>query len=217
MRRITWIFAILLVPSLAQAQASEATGPRWDFNVSVGGFSANPDRREATYDDWYSAGRIATSIGYYWSENLKTEIEYANNGDGSIFLNEFIRLPNGQVYPFAVEEYHHLQQASIRVVWQFFDNRWVHPYVNAGAVVDIDRRRYDLDNYYPVDPRVVPPQLVRERYPAGSVAEYGGGVSYGGGVKFFVSQTAYLNTGMQFTYGGRFKTAAFLAGFGFEF
>ena len=218
MRRISWLFAVLLVPALAEAQPSEAVLPRWDFNVSVAQFNANPDRHEATYDDWYSTGRIATSIGYFWSENLKTEIEYANTGDGSIFLQEFIRLPNGQVYPFSVEETHHLQQASIRLVWQFFDNRWVHPYLNIGAVVDIDRRSYDRPgNYYAVDPRVVPPQLVSDRYPSGSVVDYAGGVSYGGGAKFFVSQKAYLNTGMQFTYGDRFKTAAFLAGFGLEF
>ena len=219
MRKIAWLFAVLLLPALAEAQPSEATLPRWDFNVSVAQFNANPDGPDEAYDDWYSTGRIATSIGYYWSENLKIEVEYANTGDGSIFLQEFIRLPNGQVYPFALEESHHLQQASIRLVWQFFDNRWVHPYINVGAVVDIDRRRYnDLPgNYYPVDPRIVPPQLVRDLYPSGSVSDYGVGASYGGGVKFFVSQKAYLNTGMQFTYADRIKTATFLAGFGFEF
>lgn len=218
MRRITGLFAVLLIPALAEAQPSEATLPHWDFNVSVAQFNANPGRHEATYDDWYSTGRIATSIGYYWSENLKTEIEYANTGEGSIFLQEFFRLPNGQVYPLSVEEYHHLQQASIRLVWQFFDNRWVHPYLNVGAVLDIDRRTYDVPaSYYPVDPRGVPPQFVRDQYPSGTVVDYGGGVSYGGGVKFFVSQQAYLNTAMQFTYGDRFKTASFLAGFGFEF
>jgi hypothetical protein len=218
MRIITWLFAILLIPALAEAQASEASFPHWDFNVSVAQFNANPDRHEAAYDDWYATGRVAASIGYYWSENLRTEIEYANTGEGTIFLQEFIRLPNGQSYPVSLEESHHLQQAAIRVVWQFFDNRWVHPYVNVGAVVDINRRQYDLAGaYYPVDPRIVPPQIVRDRYPSGSVVDYGAGVSYGGGVKFFVSQKAYLNTGMQFTYGDRFKTAAFLAGFGFEF
>ena len=78
-------------------------------------------------------------------------------------------------------------------------------HVGAPCSADRDRRR------------VVPPQLLSGRYSAGSVTEYGGGVSYGGGVKFFVSENAYLNTGMQFTYGKRAATAAFLAGFGFEF
>jgi hypothetical protein len=208
----------LLLPALAEAQPSESAIPRWDFNVDVAQFNAKPQRDEASYDDWYATGRIATSIGYYWSANLKTELEYANTGEGSIFLQEFIRLPNGQVYPFSLEESHHLQQASIRLIWQFFDNRWVHPYVNVGAVVDIDRHRYDSPgNYYPVDPRIVPPQLVSDLYPSGGKTEYGAGVSYGGGVKFFVSQNTYLNTGMQFTNGDRFKTAAFLGGFGYEF
>ena len=231
MRKIGLVLGILIaLAASAEAQSPFASAkatadktadqPRWDLNVSGGLFNGKPGENDTAYDDdWYQSGRVATSIGYYWTENLKTELEFATTSEGSRYIQDYVRFPNGQVYPYSIEKFHRLQQTSLRMAWQFLDNTWVHPYLNGGFVFDVDRTRYHVPEqyYYPGDPRTNQPQLVRSQFNSGKIMDYGGGVSVGGGAKFYVSPKAYINTGMQVTYGHPSSTVSFLAGFGIDF
>lgn len=223
MRKISWIFVIALTATAAEAQTPSAVSndkPRWDINVNIGGFGADPGERDYPDNDWYSEGRYAASIGYYWTEHLKTEIEFAHSGEGSRFIQDYARVPGTAfVHPISIEAFHRLQQTSARVVWQFGENRWVHPYVNAGYVFDAERRRYHspIQYYYPGDPRTRPPILVRPQLNADRGYAYRSGVSIGAGTKFYVAPKAYINTGLQWTYARPGKTLTALGGFGVEF
>ena len=124
------------------------------------------------------------------------------------------------MYPYSFESYHRIQQTSVRAVWQFLDNAWVHPYVNGGFVFEAERHRYHAPEQYrfPPDPRgTTPPVLVRPEFRSGEVTHHRGGVTAGGGAKFYVSANAYINTGMQVTYAKPATTVSFIAGFGFDF
>jgi hypothetical protein len=94
-----------------------------------------------------------------------------------------------------LEQSFQLQQSTLRVVWQFRDNQWVHPYLSAGAVLAIDRR-----------------QLDRTR-----TTEVRGGVSVGGGAKFYMSPRAFFNTAAIVTHSWPSSTVNFIAGFGVDF
>lgn len=93
------------------------------------------------------------------------------------------------------------------------------PYLNGGLVFDVDRTRYHVPEqcYYPGDPRGGPPQLVNNLINSGEVTDYRDGVTVGGGTKIYVSQNAYLNTGILTTYARPAATVTFLVGFGFDF
>jgi hypothetical protein len=112
-----------------------------------------------------------------------------------------------------------LQQVSARAVWQFNDNAWVHPYLNAGVVADIDRvRRFSPEFYYPPgDPRLGPLGTVRPDINREPDTDYRAGISFGGGSKFYVSPSAYVNAGIQLTYAKPAATVSLLAGFGIDF
>jgi hypothetical protein len=215
MRSISWIFIFLAVAVSASAQ----NAPRWDANLNAG-FSGHRPGDGDRYNNWYSEGRYAASIGYYWTEHLKTEFEFAHSGEGQRYLQEIARVPgSGAPYSIPVEAFHRLQQTSLRMVWQFGENAWVHPYVNAGYVLDADRqhRHSPITYSYPGDPRVVPPILVRPAVNTEERIEFRSGGSLGGGAKFFVAPNAYINTGLQWTFAGPAKTITFLSGFGVEF
>lgn len=223
MRRFTWILIVLAGVSGADAQpvsAKAAAWPRWDVNFNIGAFGANPGEREYPYDDWYSEGRYAISLGYYWNTHLKTELEFAHSGEGSRFIQDFAPVPGtGVIQPISIEAFHRVQQASARVVWQFLDNTWAHPYVNAGYVLDSERRRSysPVHFYYPGDPRTRPPVPVRPELNGAPRYEHRSGVSLGAGSKFYVSPNAYINTGVQWTSTHPAKTVTVLGGFGVEF
>ena len=223
MRTISGIFAILLMwATLAGAQTTVSV-PKWDFSVNAGLFNAQPEEREPqnSYDQWYSEGRYAIGLGYYWTENFKTEIEFAHTPEGSRYVQDFVNIPGtGQVYPYSFESFHRIQQTSVRAVWQFLDNSWVHPHVNGGFLFEAERHRYHVPQQFPFppDPRgTTPPVLLRPEFRSGEITDHRGGVTVGGGAKFYVSANAYINTGMQVTYAKPATTVSFIAGFGFDF
>jgi opacity protein-like surface antigen len=220
MRKFLWIFAVLLTSS-GVAEAQTAGLDRWDVNLSAGLFQNKPFEHTNSWDDeWYGEGRYAASIGYYWTEHFKTELEFAHTTEGSRWHQEFVRVPGTSIsHPITTEVFHRLQQGSARAVWQFNENSWVHPYVNGGFVVDRERRTWRATEqfYYPTTPRTQPPVLLRPGIGGADVMEYRYGVTVGGGSKFYVSPNAYVNTGMQVTYAKPATTISFLAGFGVNF
>jgi hypothetical protein len=210
-------------PAFAQAATDKTAEPaRWDFNLSAGFFESRPFGTGSRFsnDDWYGEGRYAASIGFYWTEHLKTELEFAHTGEGRRWTQELVRVPGTSTnYPIGTETAHRLQQTSARLVWQFNENAWVHPYINGGFVFDAERRtsQSPAQFYYPGDPRTQPPILVRPEMARNGVMEYRAGVTVGGGAKFYMSPNTYLNTGLQVTYAKPATTASFLAGFGVDF
>jgi hypothetical protein len=225
MRKIAWIFVLIAgSANVAHAQSSSTAtppdNPRWDANLNAGVFGHRPGDFDDRYNNWYNEGRYAASIGYYWTEHLKTELEFAHSGEGDRYVQELVLVPgSGAFHHVPVEAFSRLQQTSLRMVWQFGHNTWVHPYANAGYVLDADRqrRRSPVTYSYPGDPRTVPPILVRREINSGPEIKYRSGVGLGVGSKFYVTPAAYINTGLQWTYARPAKTITFLSGFGVEF
>ena len=233
MRGFSWICTILLLigsPAVAQTIAVPQTAElaRWDFNVSAGFFENRPFEVSDPFsgDDWYGEGRYSASIGYYWTEHVKTELEFAHTGEGRRWTQEIITIPGTSIrHPIGTEVFHRPQQTSARAVWQFNENTWVHPYLNAGVVFDAERRTWQspAQFYYPpytpnAPTTVRPPVLVRPEIARGSkVMEYRAGITVGGGSKFYMSPNTYLNAGMQVTYAKPAITASVLVGIGVDF
>jgi opacity protein-like surface antigen len=220
MRRISWSLVLLmLAPSLAMSQTTDPA--KWDVNASAGLFQGRPTDDTRGWDDWYSEGRYAASLGYYWTNHLKTELEFSTTGEGRRFTQHFVAVPGVAVnYPIGVEEFYKLRQTSARVVWQFNDNVWVHPYVNAGMVYEAEHRRQwsPSEFYYPPgDPRTVTRVPINHDLNGDRGTDHRVGFTAGGGAKFYFSPKAYINAGMQITRAKPSTTFSVLTGIGVEF
>ena len=225
MRRISWVFTVLATlvaaPASSQPVAGRPAGsePDWDLNVSIGAFAARLEDDDAGYyDNWWSDGRYAASIGYYWTRQFKTEFEYAVTGEGSHYIMDFARVPGTPyTHPIQVEVRSRLQQASIRGVWQPLDNTWVQPYLNFGGLLEVDRVRLHSDEQYDLGAGRAPIR-VRPELNSGPVYDYRPAATLGGGAKFYVSTNSYINSGVQFTWADvATRNFTFLAGFGIDF
>jgi hypothetical protein len=219
MRRLTWIIGVLLgIAGAAEAQtvADAPTRPRWEASTSIALIEVSPTKSDARYyDDWYADGRYAGAIAYYWSRHLKTEYEYSVSGEASRFVQDYVTL-GGVPYPYGREEFHQLQQHSLRLVYQFRDNQWVHPYLSAGVVMDVDRQRVRVPITYQPSGRggVI---LVHHGMNTDNNWRARGGVTVGGGAKFYMSRNAFFNAGAVGTYAQPSRTISLVAGFGFDF
>ena len=105
---------IFIVPLLLGIVASAEAQPSWDIGASIGTFGIAPQTPQESYsDDWYFDGRYAVSIGKYWTEHIKTEIEFAHSGEGTRYVQRFIDMPGVPPhYSIPGEESNRLQQVS---------------------------------------------------------------------------------------------------------
>lgn len=208
-------------PSSAQATAGkQLSPPQWDVAGSIGLLSSDPVPSDAPYsDDWYHEARFAASVGRYWTRHLKTELEFATSTEGSRFSNRTSVVPGAPpYYPLSVYENFRLNQVSGRVVWQFLDNTWVHPYVFGGVTLDAQRQMTFIPEqfFYP-DPRTpsnriqVTPEIQQEdtSYRFGPIA--------GAGAKMYVTRTAFFNAAVVTSYSNPTRTVSFIGGFGVDF
>jgi opacity protein-like surface antigen len=213
--RIIWVICLVFL-GIGSARTAEAQGatPRIELGASAGLITATPGPNDPYGNDWYGDGRYAGSIAYYWTKNLKTEFEHQWSGEGARYEQDFVTV-NGAIHPLGREAFFQLQQSSLKIVWQFGDNQWVHPYVSAGAVLDIERRHSFSQPVY--QPGVRGTVIVRPATETDQRTDYRSGWTLGGGAKFYVTRKAFLNAGVIGTNSRPGATISVLTGFGIDF
>lgn len=217
MRRTAWLLLILLgVGGVAEAQQS------WDLGVTVGTLGSAPMTPPSSYDDWYFTGRYGASIGRFWTDHIKTEIEFAGSGEGSRYATRIVNVPGVPPnYEIGSQEYYRLHQVTARFVYQFFDNAWVHPYVFGGGGVDFERRRSEIHEQYfyaSNGPNVpVTRVLVTRAMSIGPEMHWRPTAVVGTGAKLYMTPRSYFNAAAITSFSDSTRTISFVAGFGVTF
>jgi outer membrane protein W len=125
-------FLWLAIPAGAQTPALPIS--RLDAGGSIGWFNAGKSGLNDFHEDaqWYNRSLYAgASVGWYWTDNLKTEIEGGVSTKADLQVYQPV-LINGRTttvystYEFATD------RVAIGQYYQFFRNSWVHPFVGAG-------------------------------------------------------------------------------------
>jgi hypothetical protein len=78
---------------------------------------------------WGGAG-----AGWYWTEHLKTQIDFGSGTAGSQRRSVLLTLEGhgtSQSSTFLIRE----RSVAVTQQYQFYRNRWVHPYVGGGAAI----------------------------------------------------------------------------------
>jgi hypothetical protein len=214
---------VLGSPGPALAQTAASPPPRWDFSGMGGLFLGRPaeSSEELQYDRWYQAGTLAVTVGRYLTPHVKIEAEGIVAGEGERYVTRFVQVPGAPVpYPISSDQFIRINSLSGAVVWQFFENQWVHPFVSAGAALDFDRERRHTwaQSYYRGDPRApgneVPiaieatEDLGTTRRPRGTVAA---------GAKIYITPRAFFRTETRIGFSPRSGHVALRVGFGTDF
>jgi hypothetical protein len=217
MRGTSWICLLFLGIAVTAEGGQLPDHAKVELGASLGVMTATPGELDSrSYDEWYGTARYAGSISYYWTRHLKTEFEHQWSHEGERFFLEDIRV-NATPYTIQGQRYHQLQQSALRVVWQFGDNAWVHPYVSAGAVLDIERQHVHVDPIFQFGNRGER-TVVQQEMESEHRTELRGGWTIGGGAKFYMTERSFFNTAAIGTFSTpKAATVSLIAGFGIDF
>jgi opacity protein-like surface antigen len=218
MRKIAWLLLLLLVATgLAEAGQPETAQLRrkWDAAITIAAAEVRPGQNDArSYDNWFFQGRYAVQLGGYWTEHVKTELEYAKFGEGAILFQDYARLPGSPyTFPYTLESRHQLDQLQLRMTYQFGHNAWVHPYVSAGMFGTRDHWDYHTDVRYIPAGAVT---ITDGHQSSGRRNEFDFGFAAAAGAKIYIARHGFVNAGFNWTRGSQ-QTFTMFGGIGIDF
>jgi hypothetical protein len=215
------VITFLFFPTGARAQSAPAeqaaTAADFDAAVYVAWFRGNRGEIGGdTFRDWYTTPLWSAGVGHYWTEHIKTEVDFAVTGRGNLVSFEDL---HGEPFVSRAEYRDHsyrIHTLSLIQTYQFQHNAWVHPFVGAGLDLDWERRTVDgsvqvIDSRgdqttYSSEPL---PQEAHSRFIARAVAM--------AGFKAYVTRNAFLRTDLRASVTDGLDQVAWRFGFGWDF
>ena len=137
------LVVLMLLPSTARGQTAAVALPRIDVAAATGWFAADRSVNRECCSSWSSSLFKGVSAGYYWTEHLKTEVEFAAPGptEGYTYFNEQLA---SNLFRYTSEEHRiTATRVTFSQAYQFGHNSSFHPFVRGG--VDVDRERDDIE------------------------------------------------------------------------
>jgi hypothetical protein len=140
-RRVLLVGAwVVLAAAMAHAQTAPPRQPvtRADAMGTIAWFNADKGGLDR-YNDWYNRSIYGgASFGWYWTDNLKTEIDGGVSSKVELEVYNFSNINNRTIqsestYHFATRRIAFGQQ------YQFYRNVWFHPFVAAGVDLTWER------------------------------------------------------------------------------
>lgn len=210
----------LALPAAAQDQPVVSLVPdhlpRWDVAGHAGWLGVNKSEVAPDWDEWYDAGSFGASVGFYWTNNLKIELDVSTTTEADVFTQAQIFPPGALTPSFLVGELR-FRSTSLGsgLVYQFYENRWFHPFLGAGVEVRRENTRASLRQQpqcvvIPCPPAVLLPVETSVNHLTRPFAT--------GGFKWYVSERVFLRSDIRSSF-SKDGAEAFMwrAGIGVDF
>lgn len=213
------LFCVAILCSAHPAVAQSVPHlPRWDVAGTVGWLAGDKSDLAEEWNEWYDTFAASVDVGRYWTSHLKSEAGVLFTTEGSVYSQIEVPIPRQPFRVFVPREHHfRLSAVNVGLAYQFLDNQWVHPFVNAGVQLGWEHeRRFAPEQVFPgVDPRspVVAPLIDRDEGSDFAARPYASG-----GAKFYVNERGFVRTDLTLAWHkGGIGQVAWRAGFGVDF
>ena len=204
---------VLSAPVLAQPPAPIA---RADLSGTIGWQFVNRESAPYSGIDWQDSLIVAATGGWYWTDHLKSELEFGVSKEAR--ANRYRQIViHGRPTTEFIESRFSRRALSLSQQYQFFRNAWFHPHVAAGLNVSFDR----ITNYtHPVlvydglgpGGRVVQPERTDGPRTDTDVSPF-----VATGFKAYLTQRAFFRSDLRVSFRGRVNDAMARFGFGVDF
>ena len=146
----------LIGTSFAAAQ-DPAGGPlaRGDAHFVIGWQHLHKEQpqQQAYSNDWLNSIFYGgAGAGWYWTDHLKTQVDFGGGTKASQYRYQFSSTPNGQTTSSSSRVRVQQQSVAVSQQYQFFRNQWFHPHVGAGVDIARETTREEYDPVFVFDP-----------------------------------------------------------------
>jgi hypothetical protein len=148
--------AWLLGTAVAGAQEPSRTPlNRSDVHVVIGWQNLRKQQtpRVISNDDWLNSILFGgAGAGWYWTDNLKTQVDFGGGTRADQYRYEPISIGGQTTGAFSSRL--HVQQQSVAIgqQYQFFRNQWFHPHVGGGVDLARETTTEEYDPVFFFDP-----------------------------------------------------------------
>ena len=203
-----------LSPVAAQDQLVTTFVPeaqrRWDAAGSVGWRGVNKSDLAPEWDEWYDVAAFSISAGRYLTSHLKVDLDLSTTSVGRVLSQDIVSTPGPLPYYYLREYRFRRTTLATTLAYQFFENRWVHPFLGVGLEGVREAERLEVE--------IVPGRGPLQRPAPEAHVAYGARPFLTGGVKFYVSERGFIRTDFvsAFSSGGA-ESAVWRVGAGVDF
>jgi hypothetical protein len=191
---------VLIASASAEAQPITAQSmPRGDASGTIGWFNADKSGLH-NYNDWYNRSVWGGgTVGWYWTEHLKTEIEAGATSRVSfhVYRSDFVdgrQIQGESTFHFGT------RRIAFGQHYQFGRNAWFHPYVGGGVDLRWERVEQEdgphtvFDSTLRRTTEVLPPAVhaARTEFSPRPFATFGG--------KWYVTPRAFLRSDLRMVF-----------------
>ena len=208
---------VVVLAGAWNAAAQSAPLVRGDVSGTLGVQSVNA-RDDAFYRSRRFEGGFYGNVsgGWYWTEHLKSEIDFGARTKGRVWLAEPVLLTGVQTF-YPIDKTFARQTLAVAQQYQFFHNAWFHPHLAAGANLTWERstvHRAAATVYDPITrtSRVVSPERTDARRTDFAVNPF-----VQAGFKGYMTPRTYFRSDLRVAFRHGVDDVVTRFGFGFDF
>lgn len=208
---------VIVLAGAWNAAAQSAPLVRGDVSGTLGVQSVNA-RDDAFYRSRRFEGGFYGDVsgGWYWTEHLKSEIDFGARTKGRAWIAEPVMFAGAQTF-YPIDKTFSRQTLAVAQQYQFFHNAWFHPHLAAGANLTWERSTVHRGAATVYDPitrtsRVVSP----ERTDAGRT-DFAVNPFVQAGFKGYMTPRTFFTADARLMFRGGLDEILFRAGFGVDF
>lgn len=165
--------------------------------------------------DWHSSLFGAASGGWYWTDNLKTEIDFGAGTRATAYHYRPVTIEGRPTY-LASETTFARRTIGISQQYQFFRNAWFHPHVAAGANLTWERSTEHFQAVVALDgpsrQRVLVPERTDGPHTGITVRPF-----VAAGFKAYMTRRSFFRTDLRVAFHAGADEALLRFGFGVDF
>jgi hypothetical protein len=210
------LLGLLTCSTITAATAGAQPLARADVTGIVGWFNAN--HSELTDgNDWYHSSAYGGAIlGWYWTDQLKTEVEFGATSPGEFYAAQAVNVGGQTAYGSSQHRFT-TRRLTAGQQYQFFRNAWVHPHVAAGVDLTWQIHQQHDDPVLLYDQASRTSRVVRPARTLGPSTELQVRPFAEAGTKLYVSRRAFVRTDLRLTIGSGIDEVLLRFGVGIDF
>ena len=213
---IAAVAVTLLLADLSPA-AAQGRQPltRGDVSGTAGWLGVNTTEFDS-YNNWHGQALFTVGAGWYWTDHLKTDIEFGASTTSQIYSAVTVDIAGRPTYVSSLIRFRSSRVAVLQR-YQFGRNQWFHPSVGAG--VDIVHRRSSQrdEPVYGYDPFTRQNGVLRQPLERSIGGETDVRAAAIGGFKAYITPRAFFLSDMRVTFTSRPEDVLLRVGFGVDF